>query len=144
MDMPSLQALIDEPTPATRAELFAHLANSKAAARARAADGLLKLFGKRPHRAGIGRDFGNDPGAILMPCLAELRELIDEPGSEAWTRFVTSLQMDRDAWRDGAGYDIAALREMKDLERGAIREMIATRLGNLNHRADWRDLEAAE
>ena len=143
MDMPSLQALIDEPTAETRAVLFAHLANSKAAVRARAADGLLKLYATARHRGGIGRDFGNEPEAILMGCLDELRELIGEPRSEAWARFVSSLEMDQDAWRDGTGYDLAALQAMNDIERGAIREMITTRLGNLNHKADWRDLEAA-
>ena len=143
MDMPALYALIDEPTPASRALLFAHLADPVAAARARAADGLLKLYAKRPHRPGLSRDFGSEPEAILMPCLDELRDLIDEPKSQAWTRFVASLEMDQDAWRDGTGYDLAALREMKAIERGAIREMIATRLGKLHRHADWRDLEAA-
>jgi hypothetical protein len=144
MDMPTLQAAIDAPTPETRAVLFAHLANSKAAVRAKAAEGLLKLYATQRHRGGLARDFGSEPEAILMRQLDELRELIGEPKSGAWTRFVSSLEMDMDAWRDGTGYDIAALRDMKDIERGAIREMIATRLGNKNRGADWRDLEAAE
>lgn len=143
MDSPALQRLIDEPTPATRGLLFAHLANSNAAVRAKGADGLLKLYATRPHRDGLARDFGSDPEAILAPCLDELRDLIDEPKSEAWARFVSSLEMDIDAWRDGTGYDLAALGQMNEIERGAIREMIATRLGNLNHPVDWRDLEAA-
>jgi hypothetical protein len=143
MDLPAIQAAIDEPTPETRALLFAHLANSKAAVRARAADGLLKLYATRRHRGGLARDFGSDPEAILTRYLDELRELIGEPRSEAWTRFVSSLEMNLDAWRDGTGYDLAALAAMNDLERGAIREMIATRLANKNRSADWRDLEAA-
>jgi hypothetical protein len=143
VDSPALQREIDAPTPETRTLLFAHLANSKAAVRARAAEGLLKLYATERHRGGLARDFGNEPEAILTRCLDELRDLIGEPKSDAWTRFVSSLEMDRDAWRDGTGYDLVALREMTDMERGAIREMIATRLGNLNHRADWRDLEAA-
>jgi len=144
MDMPALQAFIDSPTPQTRGVLFAHLANSKAAVRAKAAEGLLKLYATQRHRGGLARDFGTEPEAILKPWLDELRELIHEPKSEAWTRFVASLEMDLDKWRDGTGYDIAALREMTEIERGAIREMIATRLGNHNRSADWRDLEAAE
>jgi hypothetical protein len=143
MDSPALQALIDQPTPATRALLFAHLANRVAAVRAKAADGLLKLYATQRHRAGLARDFGSEPEAILLRCLDELRALIDEPRSEAWTRFVASLEMNLDAWRDGTGYDLAALREMPDIERGAIREMIAARLGNQNRAADWRDIEAA-
>jgi hypothetical protein len=51
--------------------------------------------------------------------------------------------MDQDAWRDGTGYDLNALRDMKEIERGAVREMIATRLSKLHRHADWRDLEAA-
>jgi hypothetical protein len=144
MDAPSLQEVIDTPTPETRAVLFAHLANSKAAVRAKAAEGLLKLYATQRHRGGLARDFGSEPEAILMRQLDELRELIGEPKSEAWTRFVSSLDMNMDSWRDGTGYDIAALREMNEIERGAIREMIATRLGNKNRAADWRDLEAAE
>jgi hypothetical protein len=141
--MPTLQAAIDEPTPATRALLFAHLANAKAAVRAKAAEGLLKLYATRRHRGGLARDFGSEPEAILTRVLDEMRELIGEPASTAWSRFVASLEMDRDAWRDGTGYDLDALREMNEIERGAIREMIATRLSKHHRSADWRDLEAA-
>jgi hypothetical protein len=102
------------------------------------------LYSTQPHRGGLARDFGSEPEAILEPCLDELRELIHEPKSDAWTRFVASLEMNLDTCRDGTGYDIAALLEMTETERGAIREMIATRLGNRNRSADWRDLEAAE
>jgi hypothetical protein len=143
MDLPTLQAAIDEPTPATRALLFAHLADAKAAVRAKAAEGLLKLYATRRHRGGLARDFGSEPEAILTRVLDDLRELIGEPASAAWARFVASLEMDMDAWRDGTGYDLAALREMNEIERGAIREMIATRLSKKNRGADWRDLEAA-
>src|SRR5690242_4290596 len=113
MDMPAINATIDAPTAETRALLFAHLANSKAAVRAKAAEGLLKLYATARHRGGLARDFGTEPEAILKPWLDELRELIGEPKSEAWTRFVASLEMDMDKWRDGTGYDLAALREMK-------------------------------
>jgi hypothetical protein len=123
--------------------LFAHLADAKAAVRTRAAEGLLKLYATRRHRGGLARDFGSEPEAILTRVLDELRELIGEPASAAWTRFVASLEMDMDAWRDGTGYDLAALREMNEIERGAIRELIATRLSRRHRSADWRDLEAA-
>jgi hypothetical protein len=68
---------------------------------------------------------------------------IGEPCSRAWTRFVRSLEGDFDAWHDGTGYDLAALGEMNDVERAAVRELIARRLGNRSRIADWRDLEAA-
>lgn len=143
MDMPTLQQAIDEPTPATRGLLFAHLANPIAAVRAKAAEGLLKLYAKKPHRAGLARDFGREPEAILLPCLDELRESIGEPRSGPWTVFVASLEMNFDAWREGTGYDLTALRAMNDTERGAIREWVAARLDNRNRAADWRDLEVA-
>jgi hypothetical protein len=146
-DLPTLQAAIDAPTPATRALLFAQLANAKAAVRAKAAEGLLALYAAEkapaPRAAGLARDFGSDPEAILGRPLDELRALIGEPTSAAWTRFVASLEMNLDSWRDGTGYDLGALREMGEIERGAIGEMIATRLANRNRAADWRDLEAA-
>jgi hypothetical protein len=144
MDLPAISDAIDTPTPETRAILFAHLANSKAAVRARAAEGLLKLYATQRHRGGLARDFGGEPEAILTRYMDELRHLIGEPKTDAWTRFVASLEMDQDAWRDGTGYDIAALHAMNAIERGAIRELIATRLGKFHRGADWRDIEAAE
>jgi uncharacterized membrane protein len=143
MDLPTLHAAIDAPGEHTRALLFAHLANAKAAARARAAEGLLKLYATQPHRGGLARDFGNEPEAILTRVLDELRELIDEPRTDAWTRFVTSMEMTQDVWRDGTGYDLDALQAMSSIERGAMAELITTRLGNRNRTPDWRDLEAA-
>src|SRR5690349_15918880 len=127
--MLSIQNAIDVPTPGTRAVLFAHLANAVAAVRARSAEGLLELYATREHRGGLAREFGSEPDAILQSCLDELRDLIDEPKSSGWARFVASLEMDIDKWRDGIGYDIPALCEMKEIERGAIRELITTRLG---------------
>jgi hypothetical protein len=144
MDLPTLQAAIDAPTPSTRAVLFAHLANSKSAARAKAAEGLLRLYARARHRTGLARDFGSEPEAILLPVMDELRDLIAEPRTPAWTRFVNSLVLDVDAWRDGTGYDIAALNDVSEPERGALCELFKTRLGRPNRAADWRDLEAAQ
>lgn len=141
---PDLQPLIDEPTEASRAVLFAHLAHSVAGVRARAAEGLLKLYATRRYRGGLARDFGSEAEAILTRAMDELRALIGEPKTPAWTRFTNSLVMDMDAWRDGAGYDLASLHEMSEIERGAIREMIKTRLRQANRSPDWRDLEAAK
>jgi hypothetical protein len=144
MDSPTLQIAIDNPTEASRALLFAHLANAKAAVRAKAAEGLLRLYAHQEHREGLARDFGADPEAILTRILDDLRELIAEPRTEAWTRFVNSLEMTSDGWHDGEGYDLDALKAMSEIERGAIRELIKTRLGNPNRSADWRDMEAAK
>lgn len=143
MDLPTLQNAIDTPTPATRALLFAHLADGKAAVRAKAAEGLLKLYASQRFRGGLARDFGNEPEAVLMRLLDELRELIGEPRTDGWTRFVNSLVIDQDAWRDGTGYDLDALDTVSDIERGALRKLFKARLANRNRKPDWRDLEAA-
>ena len=144
MDVQTLQAAIDQPNEASRALLFAHLAHAHAAVRAKAAEGLLALYATQRFRGGLARDFGQQPEAILTRCLDELRALIGEPQTPAWTRFVNSLAIDFDAWHDGTGYDIAALHEMSDAERGAIRELIKTRLRDRSRTPDWRDLEAAK
>lgn len=143
MDLPTLQADIDSPTPETRALLFAHLADRKAAVRAKAAEGLLQLYATRRFRGGLARDFGTEPEAVLMPMLDELRDLIDEPRTESWTRFVNSLVLNLDSWRDGTGYDIDALLSVSAIERGALEQLFTARLDNRNRKPDWRDLDAA-
>jgi hypothetical protein len=144
VDLPTLQHAIDSPTPETRALLFAHLANRTAALRAKAAEGLLELYATRRFRGGLARDFGKEPEAILMRLLDELRDLIGEPRTESWTRFVNSLVLDLDSWRDGLGYDLEALRTVSDIERGALQQLFKARLENRNRKPDWRDLDAAQ
>jgi hypothetical protein len=104
---------------------------------------LLKLYASRRFRGGLARDFGKEPEAILMRLLDELRDLIGEPRTEGWTRFVNSLALDLDAWRDGTGYDLEALNSVSDIERGALRQLFRARLENRNRTPDWRDLDAA-
>lgn len=53
----------------------------------------------------------------------------------AYQRFIASMAMDVDTWRDGIGYDLDALRELTPDERESIRAM-------LKGRTDWRDAEA--
>ena len=144
MDISTLQAAIDDPDDTTRALLFSLLANSQAEVRAKAAEGLLKLSAKQRFRDGLARDFGNEPEAVLTHLLDEIRVSIDEPRTDAWTRFLASMIVDYDSWREGTGYDIAALNDMSDTERGALRELIRTRLSNRSRSPDWRDLEAAK
>jgi len=52
-------------------------------------------------------------------------------------RFLASMVRDRDRWRDGIGYDLAALDEMTAVERGAIEARLLAREPPL-----WCDLEA--
>ncbi len=53
----------------------------------------------------------------------------------AYERFRASMNIGLDAWRDGTGYDLAALREMNAEELKSVRVL-------LQGRSDWRDAEA--
>lgn len=57
--------------------------------------------------------------------------------SPAYTRFKRSMILDYDAWKEGTPYEIAALSEITDEERGQITDDICEK-GSL----DWRDVEA--
>ena len=57
--------------------------------------------------------------------------------SSAYDRFMASMVIDQDAWRDGTGYDLAALDELSPEEmRSAEAHLIARK------DEDWRDTEA--
>ena len=57
--------------------------------------------------------------------------------SAASARFRASQAIDRDKWRDGIGYDLAALDAMTAAERAGVEAELAARAT-----PDWRDLEA--
>jgi len=57
--------------------------------------------------------------------------------SDAARRFRESMAMDYEKWRDGVGYDLAALAEMSGEERREVEALISSR-----GVADWRDVEA--
>ena len=58
--------------------------------------------------------------------------------SEAFTRFVSSLELDYERRHDGDGYDLEALAGIDKGERGDIVHMLAQR------QATWREIEALE
>lgn len=58
-------------------------------------------------------------------------------GDDALARFRRSMQIGPDEWRDGVGYDLAALRAMSDAERATIEAELSSRADR-----DWRDVEA--
>jgi hypothetical protein len=58
--------------------------------------------------------------------------------SEAFTKFVSSLELDYGRWHDGDGYDLDALAEIDKSERGDAVYMLAQR------EATWREIEALE
>ena len=62
---------------------------------------------------------------------------MEDDGSPAYRRFLSSMVMDYEKWHDGVGYDLPALADMTADERRKIeRKLLSTQ--NL----DWRDLEA--
>ena len=58
--------------------------------------------------------------------------------TEAFTRFVQSLELDHDRWHDGEGYDLEALANIDTGERGDVVHLLASR------EATWREIEALE
>lgn len=57
--------------------------------------------------------------------------------STAYDRFVASMAINYDRWREGDGYDLAALEEMPAADRQRVAAL-------LTGRTDWRDAEALE
>lgn len=57
--------------------------------------------------------------------------------SEALARFLASTQIDYEAWHDGVGYDLDALRALDGDDRTEAERFLLERAGS-----DWRDLEA--
>src|ERR1041384_5941919 len=57
--------------------------------------------------------------------------------SDAYTRFKRSMMLDYDAWKEGTPYDVPALAEVTEEERGLLTDEICEK-GSL----DWRDVEA--
>lgn len=55
----------------------------------------------------------------------------------AYLRFRQSMELSLDAWREGSGYDLAALAEATPLERVQIESLLLGRAVR-----DWRDVEA--
>ena len=129
---------------ADRPALFACLASRRAAVRAKAAETLLKLDAPRVRvRGGLARDFGSEPDAVTMPLFTELSAVIGWQPSPAWNKFLASLKIDMEQWRDGIGYDLPALAAMHPEERAMIRQWLRSRLTDGGHSIDWRELEAA-
>jgi hypothetical protein len=89
--------------------------------------------------------FGGSELAVWIPFLFACVEVIGraarsaEPESAAYRAFVASMQISYSDWRDGAGYDLEALRQITDNERGAVVETLSGRIAST---PNWRDVEA--
>jgi hypothetical protein len=53
------------------------------------------------------------------------------------SRFIESMNIDYEKWRDGIGYDIDALKRTNNEERKEIERILVNR-----NKRDWRDIEA--
>ncbi len=60
-----------------------------------------------------------------------------EPWSPALETFARSMILDFDAWHDGIGYDLAALRQLEGAELARVQAVLISRKDQ-----DWRDAEA--
>jgi hypothetical protein len=59
--------------------------------------------------------------------------------SQAYTSFVASMTMTLEKWRDGIGFDLAALKNVTEAERASLAKMLEERLET---DGDWREIEA--
>src|SRR5262245_52011009 len=59
--------------------------------------------------------------------------------SAAYSKFIKSMQITVDEWRDGIGFDLESLREVTPAERDALVSVLAERLAR---HGDWREMEA--
>jgi len=58
--------------------------------------------------------------------------------SDAYSRFMSSLELDYERWHDGSGYDLEALASIDDSERGDVVWELVRR------DPTWREIEALE
>src|SRR5262245_1549882 len=77
------------------------------------------------------------------PGWQEIREVlekaIDTQPSASYTRFLKSMFVGLEEWREGTGYDLDALNEMTPAERVSIEAKLIEHLADPG---DWRDVEA--
>lgn len=60
-----------------------------------------------------------------------------KPVSTAKDRFLASMRIDYERWREGVGYDLALLKTLAPDARASIERLLVARARN-----DWRDVEA--
>jgi hypothetical protein len=139
-----LRRALEHPNAKSQAILFAALAASRAAWRARAAEGLLTVQGaERSANRALARPFGESVDAIFTPAMDALRKRVGIPPTDAWTAFLASMQLTYESWHDGVGFDLDALRGMPALEQNLIRQWLHTKLRDPQRDIDLRELEAA-
>ena len=69
---------------------------------------------------------------------SDIRRETASPASKSlFDRFVTSMEMDYDKWREGEGYDLAILEQASESDRADIERKLLQ-----NAPFNWRDIEA--
>jgi len=59
--------------------------------------------------------------------------------SAAYQKFLESMRITADQWRDGIGYDLDALAAVSSSDKDSLTPLLANRLAD---HGDWRDMEA--
>ncbi|HEX2932480.1 MAG TPA: hypothetical protein VHV54_22320 [Candidatus Binatia bacterium] len=83
--------------------------------------------------------FANSPALGWEAVRDILEKNINTQPSAAFGRFLKSLTIGLEEWREGTGYDLSALGEMTPDERAAIERKLIEHLADPG---DWRDVEA--
>jgi len=83
--------------------------------------------------------FANSPALGWDAVRDLLEKSIDTQPSAAFGRFLKSMTIGLEEWREGTGYDLSALNEMTPDERAAIERKLIEHLADPG---DWRDVEA--
>ena len=83
--------------------------------------------------------FANSPMLSWEAVRDILEKNINTQPSAAFGRFLKSMTIGLEEWREGTGYDLSALHEMTPDERTAIEDGL---IAHLADPGDWRDVEA--
>ncbi len=110
-----------EPPPdmdAIRAELEAREAAANRAGEAAASSAMRATAERAASQSASSQQERHDPTSVL-------------------SRFIASMEIDYDKWREGTGYDVTLLQQASAAEREAIEHHLRQR-----RIGDWRDIEA--
>ena len=59
--------------------------------------------------------------------------------SKAYQAFLDSMILNFERWHDGIGYDLKILKQLETREKASIEKLL---IENLEHKGDWRDVQA--
>src|SRR4030095_11782964 len=59
--------------------------------------------------------------------------------SPAYAAFLSSMEMNLEKWREGIGFDLTSLKNVTEVERDLLVQLLVKRL---EKEGDWREIEA--